>query len=146
MAKLAMGIEETPEDQKLKATSFKCVMLGDVSVGKTCIFKRYFYDTYEIEANTLSACFESKQVVVNPDGTQRKKIKLQVWDTAGSEQYRSINSLYYKKAAVVLLIYSATDADSLDALDYWVEELDKNASPNIVRFLVAAKIDDIDET
>ena len=121
-------------------------MLGDVSVGKTCIFKRYFYDTYEIEANTLSACFESKQVVVNPDGTQRKKIKLQVWDTAGSEQYRSINSLYYKKAAVVLLIYSATDADSLDALDYWVEELDKNASPNIVRFLVAAKIDDIDET
>ena len=146
MAKLAMGIEETADDQKLKATPFKCVMLGDVSVGKTCLFKRYFYGTYEIEANTLSACFESKQVIVNPDGTQRRKIKLQVWDTAGSEQYRSINSLYYKKAAVVLLVFSVTDVESLEALDYWVDELDRNAAPNIVRFLVAAKTDDIDET
>ena len=39
-----------------------------------------------------------------------------------------------------------TDIESLEALDYWVEELDRNASPDIVRFLVAAKIDDIDET
>ena len=76
MAKLSRGIEETEDDQKLKAIPFKCVMLGDVSVGKTCLFKRYFYGTYEIEANTLSACFESKQVIVNPDGTQRRKIKL----------------------------------------------------------------------
>lgn len=84
--------------------------------------------------------------MVNPDGTARKKIKLQVWDTAGSEQYRSINSLYYKKAAVVLLVFSVTDEESLEALDYWVDELDRNANPNIVRFLVAAKTDDIDET
>ena len=141
-----MGLDELPEDSNLKAVPYKCVMLGDVSVGKTCIFKRYFYNTFEVEANTLSACFDSKQVITNPTGTERKKIKLQVWDTAGSEQYRSINSLYYKKAAVVLLVYSVTDIESLEALDYWVEELDRNASPEIVRFLVAAKIDDIDET
>ena len=146
MNMLARGIEESPEDQKLKAVPFKVVMLGDVSVGKTCIFKRYFYDTFEIEANTLSACFESKNVVVNPDGTQRRKIKLQVWDTAGSEQYRSINSLYYKKAAVVLLVFSVTDIESLEALDYWVDELDRNGSDKTVRFLVAAKTDDVDET
>ena len=76
MTKLSMGIDEVPEDKDLKATPFKCVMLGDVSVGKTCIFKRYFYNTYEVAENTLSACFESKVVVCNPTGTERKKIKL----------------------------------------------------------------------
>ena len=47
---------------------------------------------------------------------------------------------------MVLLVFSVTDVESLEALDYWVDELDRNAAPNIVRFLVAAKTDDIDET
>ena len=47
---------------------------------------------------------------------------------------------------MVLLVFSVTDEESLEALDYWIEELDRNASPDIVRFLVGAKVDDIDET
>ena len=144
--KLSMGIEETAEDQKLKATPFKCVMLGDASVGKTCIFHRYFNNTYGIQQNTLPACFQSKNIVVKPDASERKKIKLQVWDTTGDEAYRSINSLYYKKAAVVLLVYSTTEIESLESLEYWINELDQNTSPDTVRFLVAAKTDDIDNT
>ena len=41
---------------------------------------------------------------------------MQIWDTAGAEEYRAINQLYYKKAAIVLLVYSVTDYESFDAL------------------------------
>ena len=61
-------------------------MLGDVSVGKTCIVQRYIYNQYEIQQNTLSANFASKTLVVDPPGHLHKtKVKLQIWDTAGSE-------------------------------------------------------------
>jgi len=52
------------------------------------------------------------------------KVKLQIWDTAGAEEYRSINQLYYKKAAVVLLCYAVCDYESFDDLVYWHRELD----------------------
>ena len=85
--------------------------------------------------------------MVEPPGVQRTKVKLQIWDTAGAEEYRSINSLYYKKAAVVCLVYSVIDYESFDALRYWVNELEMNGEPNSIKFIVGAKIDidDVDE-
>ena len=77
-------------------------------------------------------------------GCKRTKVKLQIWDTAGAEEYRSINSLYYKKAAIVCLVYSVTDYESFDALQYWVSQLDENADPNCIKFVVGTKIDDND--
>ena len=85
--------------------------------------------------------------MVEPPGVQRTKVKMQIWDTAGAEEYRSINSLYYKKAAVVCLVYSVIDYESFDALRYWVNELEMNGEPNSIKFIVGAKIDvdDVDE-
>ena len=118
-------------------------MLGNVDVGKTCIVQRYIYNTYETQQNTLSANFATKVLVVDPPGSLKKtKVKLQIWDTAGSEQYRSINQLYYKKAALVCLVYSTTDIESFDALDYWVKELNSHTNINSIKFLIGSKIDD----
>ena len=72
---MADGAEE--EEAGLKAIPFKVVMLGDVSVGKTCIVQRYIYNQYEIQQNTLSANFASKTLVVDPPGQFHKtKVKL----------------------------------------------------------------------
>ena len=85
-----------------------------------------------------------KVVFAEPPGTQRTKVKLQIWDTAGAEEYRSINSLYYKKAAVVFLVYSVTDYESFDALRYWVNEIESHGERNCIKFVVGTKIDDDD--
>ena len=139
----AMAEGESEEDGDLVAVPFKIVMLGDASVGKTCIVQRYIYNQYSIQQNTLSANFASKILVVKPNGHQVKtKVKMQIWDTAGSEQYRSINQLYYKKAAVVCLVYSTTDMESFDALDYWVKELNTHTCQNSIKYLIGAKVDD----
>ena len=51
------------------------------------------------------------------------KVKLQIWDTAGAEQFRSIASIYYKGAAAVCCCYDTTEEKTFDDLDYWVSEL-----------------------
>ena len=88
---------------------------------------------------TIGADFSNKEIQLD-DGV----VILQIWDTAGAEEYRSINSLYYKKAAVVCLVYSVTDYESFDALKYWVNEIEMNGEPNSIKFIVGAKIDDDD--
>ena len=78
-----------------------------------------------MQANTLSAAFNTKILTVQPTGSSHaSKIKLQIWDTAGAEEYRSINQLYYKKAAIVLLVYSTIDYESFDDMAYWHRELE----------------------
>ena len=51
------------------------------------------------------------------------KVKLQIWDTAGSEAFRSLTPIYYKNAAAVCLVYDSTSSDSFEKLTYWYEEL-----------------------
>ena len=67
---------------------------------------------------------------------------MQVWDTAGAEAYRSINALYYKKAAIVFLVYSVTEYESFAALSEWAKEIDNQADVNVRKFVVGTKIDD----
>ena len=55
--------------------------------------------------------------MVQPESViQPAKVKLQIWDTAGGEQFRSIASIYYKGAAAVCLCYDVTDEATFDSL------------------------------
>jgi len=105
---------------------FKVVMLGDVSVGKTCIVNRYIHDTFEATEATMAGSFASRILKVNPlEERTPTKIKLQLWDTAGSERFRSLSHIYYKKAAAVCLTYDTTNLASFEALEHWVGELEE---------------------
>jgi len=70
------------------------------------------------------------------------KVKMQIWDTAGLEEYKAINRLYYSKAAVICLVYSDTDYESFDSLAEWHKEIAENADKNCLKFVVGAKSDD----
>ena len=141
---LARGTQLSPSNSQ-KAIPFKVCLIGNSSVGKTCIVERYVNNKFSANsAITLAAAFNAKTLEVNPNGLPTTRVKLQLWDTAGSEEYRSINQLYYKKAAVILLVYSVTDYESFDGLAYWHGEVAQNADPECIKFVVGAKIDDDD--
>ena len=135
---------EEDNEVKLKPIPFKICLVGNSSVGKTCLVERYINNNFDIQQNTLSAAFSAKTLTVTPRGSQTTKVKMQIWDTAGAEEYRAINQLYYKKAAIVLLVYSVTDYESFDALQFWSNEIDENGDHNCIKFVVGAKIDDND--
>lgn len=115
----------------------KLVVLGDATVGKTCIVTREVMNSYnEKGIPTFGASFHAKSIRVND-----RNVLMQIWDTAGQERYRGMAPLYYQGAHVVLLIYSITSKASFDAVDEWISELTDKSSASLVMILVGNKAD-----
>lgn len=76
--------------------------------------------------------------MINIDG---KQIKLQIWDTAGQESFRSITRSYYRGAAGALLVYDITRRETFDHLLSWLEDAREHANPNMTIMLIGNKAD-----
>lgn len=70
-----------------------------------------------------------------------KKIKLQIWDTAGQESFKSITRSYYRGAAGALLVYDITRKETFNHLTSWLEEVRQNGNPDIMFMLIGNKAD-----
>ena len=115
-------------------------MLGDASVGKTCIVNRFIKNSFASVDATLAQDFKSKALKIVVDGVQASA-RLQIWDTAGGEQYRSLTPIYYKNAHCFCLVYDSTSPNSFDALKFWVSQIKDQVKTKYCMFLIAAKID-----
>ena len=112
------------------AINCKVVLLGESGVGKTSIIARYITNTFKSQnLPTTGANFVSKTIILEDEN---KSIKFELWDTAGQERYRSLAKVFYKNAAVCVLVYDITRKTSFDAIkNYWVKELKENAPKDI---------------
>merc|ERR1719305_362896 len=70
-----------------------------------------------------------------------KKVDLEIWDTAGQETYRSILPLYYRGAAIVVIVYDITNKESLRQAKWWVKQVKQECDPGVVIALVGNKLD-----
>ena len=117
----------------------KVVLLGESGVGKTCIMNQLMLG--EFDENILltsSAQFHRK----NFKFPGNKSITLDIWDTAGQENFRSINKLYYKKAKAVVLVYDITRIDSFNEVkNYWCGQIKENAPKDVIIAVAANKCD-----
>ncbi len=76
---------------------------------------------------------------MNVDG---KRVKLQIWDTAGQEKFRAIVQSYYRGVRGVLAMYDTTDLKSFENLAFWLEEVRQNATcDKLPIILVGTKTD-----
>ena len=102
-----MSFKEIPE--------IKVILLGETGVGKTSIIKRYAEDNFDVnESSSIGCSYVDKDVQID-----KKKYKLIIWDTIGQEAYRSISKSFVNEAKIVILIYSVTDQNSFQELDFW---------------------------
>lgn len=70
-----------------------------------------------------------------------KQIKLQIWDTAGQESFRSITRSYYRGAAGALLVYDITRRETFNTLASWLEDARQHANSNMTIMLIGNKSD-----
>jgi Ras-related protein Rab-2A len=70
-----------------------------------------------------------------------KQIKLQIWDTAGQESFRSITRSYYRGAAGALLVYDITRRETFEHLASWLEDARQHANPSMTIMLIGNKAD-----
>ena len=116
-------------DEK-KAIPCKVVLIGESGVGKTSIISRYINNTFKSQLmSTPGANFVTKNVIMEDDN---QSIKFEIWDTAGQERYRALAKVFYKNAAVCVLVYDITRKTSFNELkNYWYKEIKENAQSNV---------------
>ena len=107
------------------ATNCKVVLIGESGVGKTSIIARYTQNSFKSQQlPTTGANFVSKIIILEDEN---KSIKFELWDTAGQERYRALAKVFYKNAAVCVLVYDITRKSSFDELkNFWVNEIKEN--------------------
>ncbi len=115
-------MNEIKEKKIIKNPVVNIFLLGDSLTGKTSIVNSFFGVSFsEQQMKTIGIDNYIKEIELK----NRKKIKIQIYDTAGQEQYRSNAFTILKtKCEGIVLIYSITDEDSFNNIfEYWINEL-----------------------
>jgi small GTP-binding protein len=115
----------------------KIVLVGDTQVGKTCVLSRLINKEFKKNSQaTVGAAFQNFFLQ-----TETGTIQLQIWDTAGQEQYRSLAPMYYRAANVAILFFDVTNFSSFQSLQDWINELSEKAPAHLHVVICGNKID-----
>lgn len=116
--------------------TYKILLLGDASVGKTSFTKRYCYNIFNpSERLTIGVDFHVKTIELN-----EKRIKLQLWDVGGEERFRFLLPTYCLGANAAFLLYDITRPSTLDNISEWITIVKQKGGP-IPIMLVGSKLD-----
>ena len=116
---------------------FKLIIIGDTGVGKSCLRLRATHDEFKEEHDvTIGVEFGSFSIKV-----EESKIKIQIWDTAGQETYKSVTKIFFKGSNCIFLVYDMTKEESFTNLESWLREIRENAAENVLIILVGNMLD-----
>jgi len=121
---------------------FKVILIGDSGVGKSSVLLKYTTNEFmQLSSSTVGLEFASKNVEIDNETI----IKLQIWDTAGQESYKSIVRSFYKHAKAVFLVYQVNRKDTFESLKSWMHEIRENSCEDIVVVLMGNQCDLVKE-
>lgn len=116
---------------------FRYIIVGDISVGKSCLMMQFTKNVFKSQYYaTLGVEFGGKTIEING-----RRIKIQIWDTAGQETFQSITRSYYKGAIGAFLVYDITRRDSFEHVAKWLTDVKQNGSKDLKIILIGNKID-----
>jgi Ras-related protein Rab-2A len=132
-----LDYEILSEDISQVNFSFKIIVIGDSSVGKSSLTlratKNHFKDIY---TPTIGFEFLSFNIKI-----KNQTVKLQIWDTCGQEVYRSLISSFYRNSSLAIIVYAIDNQESFDNLESWLDEIKSQTHPNLRIFLIGNKAD-----
>jgi small GTP-binding protein len=124
-------------DAKESVLQCKVVLIGASGTGKTSIIYRLIHNAFESQLRTtLGAGLSTYHTRF-----ETHQVKLNIWDTAGQENYRGLARIYFRDAQCVLIVYDIADHATFDDVNYWLEELEQLTPDSHFRVLVASKCD-----
>ena len=121
---------------------YKILLLGDSEVGKSCFLMRYA-DNVFVENYITTIGLDYKLKYIQLDSGQ--VIKVQLWDTAGQDRYRTIAKNYYKGSHGILLLYDVTKLSSFENIREWIKDIREEVYEKAIIFLIGNKIDKKDQ-
>lgn len=116
---------------------YKLVFLGEQSVGKTSLITRFMYDSFDSTYQaTIGIDFLSKTVIVGDN-----QIRLQIWDTAGTERFRSLIPNYIRDLSAAVAVYDISSSASFAEINRWIDDVRREKGDDVVIFLCGNKTD-----
>ena len=120
--------------------SVKFIIVGDSSVGKSNILLRFSRNIFDSgHQATLGIEFANKHLIYN-----NTDYLVQIWDTAGQENFRSVTRAYYKASAVAMVVYDITKEESFEHIKTWLSDC-KELAPNTVLLVLVGNKTDLEE-
>ena len=117
---------------------YKILIIGDYSVWKTSFLNRYVSNAFTVKTlSTLGVDYVLKNAT-RKDGST---VKLQIWDTAGQDRFRTITKSYFKGAHAIVLIFSVIDSNSFANVRNLITQIRDSADKDVILILVGNKID-----
>ena len=118
----------------------KAVLIGSMAVGKTALSNSAqghdFQETYQA---TIATGYYVYHSTVNG-----KPVALQIWDTAGMEQYKSLGPIYYRGSHAAIFVYDLTRESTAREISMWYENFMQSVQNDFYGILVANKLDLVD--
>ncbi|MHA2248940.1 MAG: Rab family GTPase [Candidatus Kariarchaeaceae archaeon] len=118
--------------------SFKIVIVGEPSVGKTSLRRSYLGEKFQSNyLSTIGADFSFKQVE-----TEEGIISSAIWDLAGQDDYYNVHPQYYRGAAGAMIVYDVTNVESYEKISEWLERYSSNSGfPDAPILIIGNKTD-----
>lgn len=116
---------------------FKYIVIGDSGVGKSCLLMQFTDKRFE-STHDLTIGVEFGARLIEIEGVP---VKLQIWDTAGQESFRSITRSYYRGAAGALLVFDVTRRSTFDSVASWLQDAKDNSNMAMTVLLIGNKVD-----
>jgi Ras-related protein Rab-2A len=117
--------------------TFKYILVGDTCVGKTCLLLQFtnhkFEQMYDV---TIGVEFGTYTHYIG-----NHAIKMQVWDTAGQENFRSITRAYFRSAVCALVVFDITSRESFNNIRTWIQDVNESNKFVTTIVLVGNKAD-----
>ena len=108
--------------EKQSHISVKLIIVGGSGVGKTSLISSFFKQQFEKEiSQTIAPAFCNANIITD-DG---RVVDLQIWDTAGQEQYQSICQMFYRDAKVAFICYERANKE---CIEQWISRVRNNVS------------------
>ena len=117
---------------KEEIISFKILLLGDSTVGKTAFILRFCEDKFDEDSLTTIGLDQKNKYVKRGD----KKIELHIWDTAGQERFRAIAKNLYKGADGILLMYDMSNLNSFNHIKEWINSIKESVDISKIALII----------
>ena len=105
-------------------TQAKIILVGESDVGKTTLIRMYMQGQVDLKKEVTVVCNDFQVTIpIELENGVKHTVKANVWDTAGTEEFKSIAGMYYKDAHAAIILYAVDNKHSFEKVDYWEEQV-----------------------
>jgi small GTP-binding protein len=135
------SIPENPADEDFEGFQFRVVLLGEASVGKTSLLRRFTENIFdEAYKATIGTTFATKDVAITDENGEKTDVRLVTWDMGGQATYKELRRQFMKGAVAAIIVYDVTRPETFMAMNNWFESF-REVAPRAVTVIAANKVD-----